>query len=175
MSACHWRTQCCKVTRLHVKEGESGVQLQDFNTLKNKVVCSFDCVSLKDTIVGIYKSSYHWRTQWCAVKVLGVTEGHGGVQYYVSVSLKDQSGVKLYVCVPLMDSVLCSYMSAGFWRTQWCEVIRLLVTEETSGVKLYICVSLKDQVVFAVYDYVKLKDTVLCRLWIRVTERNSWM
>jgi len=121
-------------------------------------------------------SACHWRTQWCAVICLRVTEGPTGVQFYVCMSLKDPvvcsymsschwrtqwcaficlhvtegpSGVQLRVCMSLKDPLVCSYMSACHWKTQWCAVICLHVTEGPIGVQLYVCMSLKDPV-FAV-------------------------
>ena len=65
---------------------------------------------------------------------------------YLGLVYRSVGGVQLHVCTSLKDSVVCSYMSAYYWRTQWCAVTRLHVTEGPSGVKLHVYTSLKDPV-----------------------------
>ena len=117
--------------------------------------------------------SCHWRTQWCKVASLLVTEGQSVVQLQVFMSLKDtvmfyyisschwrKSGVKLQVFVSLKDRLVYSFKSSCHWRThcsanmaschwktQSIAFICFRDTEGHSGVQIYVFVSLKDSVV----------------------------
>jgi hypothetical protein len=143
-SAWQWRAQWCTVISLRatewhigwplclrIFEGHCGVQL-------------YFCVSLKESVICVYMSACHWKTQCFAVTCVRDTEALSGVKLFVCVSLEylvvcnyrssrhwGPSGVLLYVCMPLYDTVVCSYMSGCPWRKLRCAITCL---HDTKGI-----------------------------------------